>query len=53
MVFEVDGVSASPYTDNPALWIRLNRKTGDTVKVKVLRQGKTHEFSFKLRAKAW
>lgn len=53
VVFEVDGVNKSPYTCNPGLWIKLNRKAGDTVKVKVLRGGKTLEFSFKLKARPW
>jgi hypothetical protein len=53
VVTEIDGVTSSEYTTNPVLWIRLNRKAGDTVKIKVIRDGKTLEFSFKLKAKPW
>ncbi len=53
IIYEVDGTRSAPYTGHPALWVRLNRKTGDTIKVKVLRGDKNLEFSFKLRAKAW
>ena len=53
IVFEVDGVRRSDYTSNPTLWIRLNYKPGDTVTVKVLRAGKTLEFSYIVKAKPW
>lgn len=53
IVFEVDGVSTAVYTSSPTLWIRLNRKAGDTVKVKVIRGDKRLEFSFKLKARPW
>lgn len=53
VVYAVDDVTRSPYTDNPVLWIRLNRNAGDTVKVKVLRNGKEMELSFKLKARPW
>ena len=53
VVYEVDGVKDSEYTANPLVWIRLNRKPGDTITVKALRNGKKVEFSFKLKARAW
>jgi hypothetical protein len=53
VVCAVDDVTKCPYTCNPVLWIRLNRNAGDTVKVKVLRGGKTFELSFKLKARPW
>jgi len=53
VVISVDDVNKSPYTDHPVLWIRLNRNAGDTIKIKVLRNGKQMEFSFKLKAKPW
>lgn len=53
IVLSVDGVTKCDYTDNPVLWIRLNRKAGDTVKVKALRAGKELEFSFNLKARPW
>lgn len=53
IVYEVDGIRSAPYTGHPALWIRINRKVGDSIKVKVLRGDKNIEFTFTLRAKAW
>lgn len=53
IVYAVDDVTESEYTSNPTTWIRLNKKTGDTITVKVLRAGKKLEFSFKLKAKPW
>ncbi|MBZ0137708.1 MAG: PDZ domain-containing protein [Planctomycetes bacterium] len=53
VVYEVDGTTDCEYTGNPVVWIRLNRKPGDSVTVKALRNGKKLEFSFKLKARPW
>ncbi len=53
VVISIDDTSKCAYTENPVLWIRLNRNAGDTIKVKVLRNGKQIEFSFKLKARPW
>lgn len=53
IVYEVDGVRRSEYTGNPTLWIRLNKKPGDKITVKVMRGGKSLEFSFTLKARPW
>jgi hypothetical protein len=53
VVYEIDGVDESPYTKNAHVYIRLFFKPGDTVKVKAMRDSKTLEFSFKVKAKPW
>lgn len=53
VVFEVDGITESEYTANPVVWIRLNRNPGDSITIKALRNGKTLEFTFKLKARPW
>ena len=53
VVYEVDGIKETEYTANPVVWIRLQRKPGDTITVKAYRNGKKVEFSFKLKARPW
>lgn len=53
IVYEVDGVRKAEYTCNPTLWIRLNKKAGDKITIKVMRGGKSMEFSFTLKARPW
>jgi predicted metalloprotease with PDZ domain len=53
IVFSVDGVEEDELTESVTLFIKLNRKAGDTVKVGVLRRGNAMELSFKLKAKPW
>jgi len=53
VVYSVDGVEEDEYTQTAVLYIKLNKNTGDTVKLGVLRKGKKLEVSFKLKAKPW
>lgn len=53
VVYAVDDITTCEYTSNPTTWIRLNKNTGDTITVKVYRNGKKLELSFKLKAKPW
>ena len=53
VVYAVDDLTTIEYTTNPTTWIRLNKDAGDTITVKVLRNGKKLEFSFKLKARPW
>ncbi|MCB9895077.1 MAG: PDZ domain-containing protein [Planctomycetes bacterium] len=53
IVYAVDDITSVEYTTNPTTWIRLNKAANDTITIKVLRNGKKLEFSFKLKARPW
>jgi len=53
VVIAVDGVSSSPLAVNAQVYIRLNYETGDEITVKFLREGKTGEATYTLKAKPW
>lgn len=53
IIYEVDGVKQSPLATNVMIYIRLNYKAGDQIKVKALRRGKVVSASFRLKAKPY
>lgn len=53
IVFEVDGVRASPRASNVMIYVRLNYKAGDQITVKALRRGKVVTARYKLKAKPY
>ena len=53
IIYEVDGVQASPLAKTIVVYIRTHYKVGDTIKVRYKRDGKDGSAEFQLRARPW